>query len=378
MLSPCIDLNDYNCSAVVDWLEFAMETPEIHQAVNAHRFLSNALMALGSKSTVHVSGPNRETGYKGHSFIVRIQQPRPRDVLRLMQQAVRHYNIDVAGIGCLPVRGIEVSVDFKIRANRELPSDERDIKRWQIQDLLWRHLRVVPSFSELKNCSPRFTREGPKRTRADFVVQQTTPKPASVISTAGIKGKQASALMLSAYHQPHLDMTYYVGSNQESVLLRVMDKRSDRRDPSRTSRDELPEKEWRARIEVSLLGAHGVVGVPEALGVGTVRDLVGFKFREVRKLVFEFYVPTFDGDGDVPISGLRTSVTELEAFRRGGVYGLDRFHQSLNEVATQTDLLDDDSLYAQPLGKKGRLVSYTALNGKVDRALKALETRWGG
>lgn len=117
-------------------------------------------------------------------------------------------------------------------------------------------------------------------------------------------------------------MTYYVGANQVGILLRIMDKCSDRRDPSRDTRDALPEDDWRARIEVSLLAEGGEVGVPAALGVDTLNDLIGFRFRDIRKPMFEFFVPTFDGDGTGVISGLGTKVSEFEAFRRGGATAL--------------------------------------------------------
>ncbi len=96
---------------------------------------------------------------------------------------------------------------------------ERSLKRWQIQDLLVRHLRVDPDLTELQHCSPRFTKAGPKHDTAEFVVRQTIPHSGSKLASAGIKDKSASALILSAYHHPHLDMTCYVGSNQQSVLL---------------------------------------------------------------------------------------------------------------------------------------------------------------
>ncbi|MBO9395826.1 hypothetical protein J7400_03975 [Shimia sp. R9_2] len=138
----------------------------------------------------------------------------------------------------------------------------------------------------------------------------------------------------------------------------------------------MPEEDWRARIEVSLLAEDKTTGVPAALGVDTLRDLIGFRFRDIRKPMFEFFVPTFDGDGTAAIPGLGTKVSEYEAFRRGGVYGLDRLLRSLHVTATQTDLLADGHLHAHPLGKKGKLVSYVDLNSKLDRALKALEKRW--
>lgn len=381
VFAPSINLNEYNCTAVVDWLEVALETPANHQAVNIHRYLSSELKDLGSASSVHVSGTEREVGYKGRQFLIRLQQPRLRTAVLLFAKAVRKYSVNVAHVGFLKVRGIEVSIDLKARANQNLSSGERNLKRWQIQDLLWRHLRVEPHFTERENCSPRFVQvrysaSGLKRIGASFVVRQTSPKPGSAISMAGLDEHCASSLMLTAYHQPLLDMTYYVGSNQSGVLLRIMDKCSDGRDPSKNTRVALPEEDWRARIEVSLLAEDKTIGVPAALGVDTLKDLIGFRFRDIRKPMFEFFVPTFNGNGTTAISELGTNVSEYEAFRRAGVYGLDRLHRSLHMTATQTDLLKDRHLHSHPLGKKGKLVSYVDLNSKLDRALKALEKHW--
>ncbi|WP_146227694.1 hypothetical protein [Pelagimonas varians] len=228
--------------------------------------------------------------------------------------------------------------------------------------------------TELQKCSPRFF--GSKHKQVEFVVRQTIPKLGSKLASAGIRDKSASALILSAYHPPQLDMTYYVGSNQQSVLLRIMDKTSDRRDPGKSVAGKLPENHWRARIEVSLLEENGLFGIPRALGIHSLQDLFRYKFREIRKLIFEFYLPTFEGDGTAKFHEIGTGVFELETFRRGGVYGLDRLHRSLTLAATQTELFDENSYHTQKLGKKGRLVSYPNLNRKVDRALKALETQW--
>jgi len=81
ILSPDIELNNYKCTAVVDWLEFSLETPGVHQAVNVHRLLNSELKVFGSNCTLHVTGPERKSGERGSSFILGIQQPDPWDVL---------------------------------------------------------------------------------------------------------------------------------------------------------------------------------------------------------------------------------------------------------------------------------------------------------
>lgn len=92
ILSPDIDLNDFRCTAVIDWIEVRMQnTPGLHQARNIHFHAKKMLDKLGSQSTIFVSGPDGETGYIDHDFILRLQQPVAREMMEFLEEMLQYY-----------------------------------------------------------------------------------------------------------------------------------------------------------------------------------------------------------------------------------------------------------------------------------------------
>ncbi len=68
LLTPQVDLNKYRCKAVLDWIEFRLETKGTHQAINIQRFAETILDSDGSSSSVYVSGPFRQSHHIGPKF----------------------------------------------------------------------------------------------------------------------------------------------------------------------------------------------------------------------------------------------------------------------------------------------------------------------
>lgn len=132
--SPMIDLNDYLCRAEIDWLALRIVTPGFHQARNMQPAIARMLGDVGSRSTVFVTGPNGETGYKGSDFILKFQQPDPRGLLHVLTMMARRYGLDTARLAELRITGAEISVDFYVKGVECFPGDLADLKRWQMVD----------------------------------------------------------------------------------------------------------------------------------------------------------------------------------------------------------------------------------------------------
>jgi hypothetical protein len=109
----------------------------------------------------------------------------------------------------------------------------------------------------------------------------------------------------------------------------------------------------------------------------SVADLYGFNFqKEIRKLVFEFFLPTFGETCETRTLGFPVKVSEQEVFRRSGVYGLDRLHRSIHDINLKRYQRGSITQKPVKLRKKGRLVSWKEMYRKVDRALSKLGKDW--
>lgn len=379
ILSPRLDLNDYSCDAIVDWLEFELVTPGKHQALNIQRFAAEALARLGSRSTVYVCGPNREVRYTGERFMVRVQEPCPRLLALFLKDLTGRYAPEIGDPGTLRVLGVEISVDFRVGGAVRLSRDRRNLLRWRIADVLRRHLRADPALAEAKDGAPRFhvTRKGKSDAQHVIDFHGRVPKRVSVeLERLGFSQALSRVFTLGAHHEVPIDSTFYVGSRNFPIQLRVMDKRTDRKNPAAASVELLDEVDWRARIEVSLPETRDWETSAAPLGLKRVRDLYGFDYQSMRRLFFDFYLPTMGSAEVGDLMPFPVSLSEHEVFARSGAYGLDRLHRLLHDL--ELELYRRRLIARKPLrlGKKGRMVSYVALNQKIDRALRGLSRDW--
>lgn len=381
LVTPLIDLNAYACRAEVDWVEFRIDTPGFHQARNMQPIIARMLNEIGSKSTVFVTGPDRETGYMGSKFILKFQQPEPRELAQVLAKIAGHYGLDCAKIPELRIMGIEVSVDFYVKGAEGLAEDTANLKRWQIVDILRRHLKPDPVLTELPAAEPRFY--GGKfggGGATHFVNPSASDLGHRLLVLAprlGLDTADLVALDLNKHSQPEVDATSWIGAKDFYVMLRTMDKVTDQRDPvSGTFRD-LPMVERRARVEVTLQGKVDESGGHGAVGLKTLGDLAGFPFKSIRRTVFEFYLATLGEQCDGTSLGVKLRANEEEIFRRSGVYGLDRFHRTVQLVNKARIAKGEQDVSVVRLGEKGRMLSWMEMNQKIDRALKKLGKDWG-
>lgn len=378
--TPLIDLNNYNCKAEIDWVEIWLSTPRRHQARNMQRAIAKMLESRKSQSTVFVSGPNRERGYLGQNFILKFQQPKPRELQTVLEEVLIKYAPDWT-LEDLRLTGIEVSVDFYVKNPAALDTEEIHLRRWQMVDVLRRHLRPEPVLTETVRCWPRFFGDPYGGNGATFFLNPSeTDLSASLVPKAAaldLHLKTFIPLDLKKHTQPLVDRTGYIGTKGGVVELKTMDKVTDQRNPEAGTYRALPLHERRARTEVTLQGAPDEIGGQGAIGMKSVADLYGFNFqKEIRKLVFEFFLPTFGETCETRTLGFPVKVSEQEVFRRSGVYGLDRLHRSIHDINLKRYQRGSITQKPVKLRKKGRLVSWKEMNRKVDRALSKLGKDW--
>lgn len=380
ILTPAINLNDYRCSAVIDWLEFRLNTASEHQSLNVQKFAQSVLAAVSSGSTVFVSGPDRRPRYQGHHFLFRVQDPQPRGFFHLLEELQKRYETLSHDPRSITISGVEISVDFRVAATEAKSADEKALIRLRMSEVLRRHIRPEPVLSDHERHWPRFYAERLGKHSAQFWVDTKLRKASALESklrSLGLDSRKATALSLDAHHQPPVDLASYIGAKESPIMLRIMDKISDRRDPDKKCSVPLEDADRRSRIEITLKGGWDESGGAGAVGLQHVGDLYGFDFKKYRKPFFEFFLPTIDleNSGRLP-EPAPTSLTEPEIFQRTGVYGLDRVHRILDEIHLEEWKRRIRKTRHMPLGKKGRLVSYVELNQKVDRALKGLSRHW--
>lgn len=380
ILKPGIDLNSYRCRAVIDWIEIQLDTAGVHQARNVQRTVATILSNLGSPSGVFVTGLERRAGYLGSNFILRIQQPQPQVLLEVCKKIVAKYDPNRKSVEDMPVTGVEVSVDFYVKNNRALSEEAQNLLRWQMTEVLQRHLKPGRALTEREGNHPRFfaeiNRKASSRPTVGRMSTKATSKQRVEIARLGLHEDVLTPLRIGAHSQAPIDTTYYIGKKSSAVMLRVMDKITDQRDPVTNTAVRLSPADCRSRIEVTFLKDADEVGGPAAVGIETLADLFGYTFKPTRKLVFEFFYPTVSSSDEMRDLPFPVNITELEVFKRSGVYGLDRVHRSIAEIGVGQYRKRGVSQRPRQIGTKGKTVAFIGLNRMVDRALVPLSKAW--
>lgn len=380
-LIPQIDLKHYNAHAVLDWVQLKFSLTRMRQALNIARSVNEALHAHGGRENAYVTGPGGITPYTGHEFYLRLQDPTPaRLALTLSTVRDKYLREEIAGTVFF-IDAVEVSVDFYVKDALSMEKSRRDLLRWQMVDVLRRHLRLHPEYTAQPLAHPRVKFE--KGTPPARVLKKRPPtwRKKTLVDPMLVLGlpRGASTVFHStAYAPPVIDGTYYVGPKEGAVLIRVMNKETNRRDNAAGSFDPLDEEEKRARLEVTIKNNQPTLGKLMDLGPSQrVENLYAFDFQRLRPKVFEFFLPTLQAEGNELDLGLKGHVREQEAFEKGGVYALHRLHEGEHQLlrARRKQRLIPEM--PPSLGKYGYLCSYKALNHKVDHALRMLTKDWG-
>lgn len=225
LLTPNIDLNEYDRDAVIDWLEVGFRTSGIHQAVNVGRYLRGVLRKMNSSSAAYVSGPRRQKGFMGNSFIVRIQEPSPRELKSVLSALLDNYGVEKIDGQSFSVPGIEVSVDFYPKRAAGFSDEARCLRRWRMTELLRKHVFLNPAFKEDQSDLPRFVlnEAGGVATRKLLKSAHpiTDPDLAKMIAKSKMIRSSSKALQVDKHNQPPIDATYYIGKKGNEVIRKA-------------------------------------------------------------------------------------------------------------------------------------------------------------
>lgn len=363
-LKPAISLDAFHTNAVIDWMDVAFVVLENTQA----RWISKHLEKVTGEA-VYVSPIESDDFLR---FIARFQQPQLSRVIQALEIIDSRFGV----VATPTIAGIEVSVDFTPR----IASDEA---RAQMVAVLARHLLPDRDVLMRKRDRPRFTwDEGSDHTqhlfgKPDDGLDHTLPfsrRPSKV-------PPDYARLFTSGDRMPHVDATVYFGSERSGCLWRVMDKVVDQQNPLTGTFKALADHEKRARVEISL----GMAEI-RRLGITSLDDLRRFRFTNLQKEFFAFYLPTFAANDHVHVLNERVvkemrSQERVRKFLKTGVVGLQAMDEAweTRRASNRADIARVLRSRGQPVarftagkGKHGTLLAYRELNKRVETALRHL------
>ncbi|MDF3154068.1 hypothetical protein P3C58_18990 [Mesorhizobium sp. XAP10] len=346
VVHPVINLGDYTCRAVIDWVEIDFWFAHTTQ----FRFVHDVIRPILARQP-HIDVLEKGLGNESNKFRVKFQEPELDLLATCEDELAKKFSRQMQAV----VHSIEISVDFKPRT----PSSD---KIGRMVGVLARHLFPDRDFMTVGLDRPRFlwSREEPT-----FVIG-------------------ANNLISSHADRPaFVDATFYVGREDGPVRWRVMEKLIDNQNIRAGTWDDLPVSEHRARIEVTLDQRELI-----DLGVNFLDDLRRFNFARLQGRYFQFMVPTFEND----FAGKHPARKAIEddrwtRFLNAGVVGLvamEGARQTFRDNARPElkKQVRAKRLKIRPVtrvgaGSSGSFLAYEALNGRASMALEDLRDRKG-
>jgi len=357
-LEPEIDLQDYTCRAVIDWISIRL----CLEAETQHQWLQRIVAPfLGRKA--HIEALDERPGGVADHFELRIQEPDILILRRICRAINERYALQAPPI----VAAIEISVDFT-------PKEPDDVARAKLLTVLMRHFQPSRDVMSNRLDRPRFTFGRAAGMTVGVVGHRKTGGDSDhlLISTAGDR-------------RPYVDATYYVGADDAGMRWRIMDKVLDRQNHEAGTRLALDDAKKRTRIEVTLDRSEIT-----ALGVDDLNDLAQFPFSRLQNRAFTFMLPTFHDPARLRACW-RTAIKvsrdreRMQKFLNAGVIGLMAMDGALGRQrdrlrrASKQDLtcrgLKLRSLPRVGKGSSGTFVAYQVMNERTGVALRHLGER---
>ena len=274
----------------------------------------------------------------------------------------------MAGGDCRNPRRSRTSKSASISGRRLHPT-----LRWPACSACW-CVAIYPAGSISEPLDrPRFSwGEGPANTA--HVLPRSRNAAASDDALAGVEKDQPVAV----------DATYYVGAHGSSSAWRIMIKIMDRQNRLSGTRLDLPEKERRVRIEVTLDRSE-----LRRLGLDTLTSLKAFRFQTLQGGYFQFRLPTFEDVSSLPAGpqaaiASRWEKQRRQKFQNTGVVGLKAMDEAseVQRTARRTEMRKSLSpgTKLRPVRRVGKgpsstLVAYKDLTDRVLMALRHLGQR---
>ncbi|TPN49485.1 hypothetical protein FJ976_17295 [Mesorhizobium sp. B1-1-9] len=359
-LEPEIDLDAFNCRAVVDWLTICFWLGRKTQ----FQWLQDDIEAvLGRKPFVQPL--SEEPGGVADKFDVRIQEPDLRKIRAACDLVGAKYGLEM-----LPfIRAIEISVDFT-------PKQPDDGKRAKLFTVLTRHFWTDRDVISGHFDRPRFT-WGKNKEETGHVLRHIEGGPEGV----------NESLLISTVRDrsPFVDSNYYIGAKGSDISWRIMDKVIDTQNHRAGTAIQLDEADKRVRIEVTLDRP-----AVSAIGLTHLKDLARMRFARLQGMFFTFMLPTFVDVGKVGRS-VNSAIKawhdqqRVAKFLQTGVIGLKAMDDARELQAMHLRKQERRLLVAQGLKMKrpprvgtqkaGTFLAYDELNGRVSDALRHLGAR---
>ncbi|WP_226689395.1 hypothetical protein [Ruegeria arenilitoris] len=377
VLVPDVAMRDtYQVEALIDRLVLLVITTT---PTAAHYLNDKIFNATGSRIFAHdlkkqinrrdwrASLPQLDsTKPLGHHFAILIQDPTPELLPSILDVIRGTHGID----GDVNFHLIEVTVDFYPRT-RGLP-EEAILFREKMVGLLQRHHWAKHSLFHSHGLP------GQRRADARQFYLETNNNAKTVFFFAKEKKTISGSdhdlddpevrtrlLTTRPGRDLYLNSTTWKGAENSASQVSIQHKIANRRNPEKQTKEDLPDQERRARIEVTISGDDTL----RKEGLDTVIDLASASFR---KLAMPF---------------LSFKLAEIEPFqhilddaqiqmRTRGVYGIE-----LRNRARALEEREERRRGGQKMGRKndleGRgLVSWKEMNDVVGKALDELQRRW--
>jgi len=366
---------NFKVQALIDRMAILIDT---HSIASRERIKKAIKLRTGADLFVYDRAINQtggETGWcdqlpkldlskkAGQHFAIMVQEPDPDKIAAILKVINGEWGIDGAVVPYL----LELSIDF--RAIETNTPEEAILLREQIVGLLQRHhwashkllLENAPGkpvhadarqvYGIGGNTRYLFSRDKSDRVNTDSEVKRSS------VRARIMQGKSGNDI--------YLDATVYKGVRHSGFLISIQHKIADQRNPSRNTLKSLPQKERRARIEVTITGLENL----KNLGLEKIDDLAVISFRKMRKSLLNFNLGTC-----APQQHLL--VDAIQQMRSRGVYGLElkerAKHQQERRKQKQTDGKLPRCKDREGLG----LVAWNEMNVIVGDALDSLEKRW--
>jgi hypothetical protein len=363
---PCIDLNDYRCRAVFDWIEIYVETPASARACDLGKMLNHRLRDDKSGG-IFVTGCARTSRYEGQHFVIRIQDPTLGRMEKLLAELRQKFPVwSCLQLSTCEIVGLELAIDFYPKSTRAESDLDLALRRAQISQVLRNHF-ILDRTWEANHISkdpgwwPRYVDQD--KGGSEKLFRQASgyvPK-----ERKGISALKLAAAVSDRHRSAPLNGTVYIGQEGSDIAFRLQDKTGDKR-----IRDQIPvpidQSERRARIEVTILKLDWTeVGILRVLDIGSMDELLRTDFSKLQQMLFNFQLPTIGLDQHgVPIQD------ELDIFGKTGAMGLDLYHRGRREIEIAASRQSDRAPCPNALRAKGLSLKYTQLNRMVSRAMK--------
>lgn len=362
-LTPQIDLEAYQCRAVVDWIDIQFELSRRTQYWKLNDRIEKLTGRKEYPEALDLGEGKTATRYK-----LRVQEPDFRTVRRVLDDFESKYGFAVPA----RVTGIEISIDF-------YPLKPSEEARARMHGVLVRHFFPTTGVLTGKLKWPRFMPGSIKKT--DYTVSRNESDSSLDIGARMTPGMDRPALYNS---------TYYVGERDDlRSFWRIQNKVLDKQNKAAGTRDELPEDKKRVRIEVTL-GHEGC----RKIGLIRFSDLETLPLTRLQKGFFQFMKPTFaiirSGGARPGSAAVKRKVEEYrrERFLNVGVLGLQIREDAKEELRAlhlpgikrwhRTQGSKMPPKLRTGAGAYGTMIAYEELTRVVERALAGLQRRVRG